>query len=173
MDVGHHLVGVGEAYDRQGGVVVLAVDVVVGCEQLVEGRKARHREVGRDERVDERLVVAEEEGGVGGVDGVVSLEIVAVAAAAVALPQGDAVVVLAVGVVVDVEVDNQQVEGSGVVGEGHGLADARHAWHGGVCGDGVVACVNAYGEAVLFLHGVVEEVSAAVDCGGTVVVAVD
>ena len=84
-----------------------AIEVLVGAEQLVEGRETSNRHIGGDEGVDEVLVVAEEVGVVGGVDGVVAVEIGAVAAAAVALTEADAVIVLLVWLVRDVEVDYQ------------------------------------------------------------------
>ena len=78
-----------------------------------------------------------------------------------------------IGIVVDVEIDYQKVEHTGVGCEGDGLADARQGWDYGAGGDVFAVGMYADGEVVVFAHGVVEEIVAAVDGGGTIVGAVD
>ena len=179
MEEVSYFVGVAQLHDVEGGVVPFAVKGLVVGEELGEDVGAENAGCGAREEVvvlagecGECGVAAHEHGSENGVDGVVDFAVGAVAAAAVALSYGDAVVVVVVGMVVDVEVDDAETEGGRGV-EDEGCGDVGFAGDVGAGGDGVVVGNDAYGEVVVFLEGIVEEVVATVGVGRADGVAVD
>lgn len=179
VDEGGELVGVLEEEDEEGGVVALAVDSVIGDEHLVVdvvacggGEVVAYGVGGGGGAIDHEWVEAEEVVGIDGVDSVVLVEEGVIDHAAVAMGDGEAVAVLVAWVVVDGEADGEDVE-DGIDTEGLDVGDAGFEGHACVCGDVVVAALDADGYAVVFLHDVVEEVAAVAHAVGTVVAAVD